>query len=268
MQLIFLDEAGTSGAEHENARIVASVLIDPDKHLFNAERLIKESLDGVPAEFRRDFLFHAEEIMNNRKYQDKWSLTSRLKLLTDMMSIPRKLGIPVSAGLCWNSETAGRIDKLSISESHHIFAFHYCIAKADQWIRDFGTANEIGLIIAEDHDMRKHLGLVPRILRENPLTLSPENLTWRQSDVDQGFNNQTASLRINRIRDTVHFVKKDQEILVWIADAIAYGLKRFFNQQKFGNIFSNAICGEQIILADFLKGPTSAMLFDFGRAAE
>lgn len=268
MQLIFVDEAGTSGAHHENARIVASVILDPDKHIFLAENLIKESLDAVPNEFRKNFIFHAEHIMNNRDFQDRWSLTSRIKLLTDIMSIPRRLEIPISAGLCWKNAKVETTHRLAKNEMQHIFAFNYCIAKADQWIRDFGKPNEIGLVIAEDHDLKRYLGQVPRILREKPYTFSPKNLTWRQTDIEQGFNSQTASVRVNRIRDTVHFVQKDQEILVWIADAIAYGLKRFFNQLQFGNKFSEAICGEQIILADFLKGPTSAMLFDFGRVAK
>ncbi len=64
-------------------------------------------------------------------------------------------------------------------------------------------------------------------------------------------------MRVSRIRKTIHFVSKTEDNLVWLADACAYGLKRFFNGLQFGDEFCKAICGDIVLNRNEFKGPMS-----------
>lgn len=260
MRFIFVDEAGTSDAERENARIVAGVIVHADREIVKAETALREALSSVPLEFRDGFAFHAEEIMNSPKYRDRWRLTDRVNLLKSVMRIPNRLCLPVAFGQVWK----GRLDDLDHvgmknSEFDHMSAFTQCVAQADRYIREFGDPDEIGTMVVEKNDVQKWLKNVPSALRRHPMVLAPDGLHMRRSDEEQGYNSQDGVLKVTRIRDSVHFVGKSDDPLVWIADAIAYGLKRCFNQHEFGEDFRQAI-GVPIDLYDY-RGPVSGQLF-------
>jgi hypothetical protein len=58
-------------------------------------------------------------------------------------------------------------------------------------------------------------------------------------------------LRATRIRNTIHWVDKQDDPMVQIADACAYGLRRYFARQSFGEDFSTAIVGDIKVLRNF-----------------
>lgn len=246
VRFIFADEAGTSDSREETVRIVAGVIVHADTQLLRAERLVREAVDAVPEEFKTGFKFHAEEILNNREYQDRWRLTDRLNLLKSMMSIPRKLGLPVSFGLVRaNAPSIPALDEkgVRLGHQHQMSAFHYAMTKADAWIREHGHEEEIATVVHEACDIQQPLLALLRAIKANPVVFGPEHLVPRKIDLEQGYNAQDGTMRITRIRDTIHFVGKDDDPLVWIADAVAYGLKRCFAQLQHGEEFSKAISG-------------------------
>ena len=99
MRFLFMDEAGTSGAEHENVRVVVSVIVDADQQLIRAEAALNEALGAVPNKFGNDFVFHAEEIWGSQRYRDdSWPMTDRKIFLESVMAIPRRLGLPIAVG--------------------------------------------------------------------------------------------------------------------------------------------------------------------------
>lgn len=260
MRFIFMDEAGTSDDRiDERVRIVSAVILHADHQLLFAEAALDEALSAVPEEFRDGFVFHAEEVMNKRAYKDRWRLTDRVKFLQSVMSIPRRLKAPISFGLVWANapETPLRARFKSAGDEHHFQAFVNAVAKADEWIRDHADHNEIGTIVAEQCDLKKLLGLVPSMLRKQPVIGRGEWMADRSVDKVRGFNSQSAEMRVTRIRSTVHFVGKDEDRLVWIADAIAYGLKRYFSDRPFGDEYCMAICGGFLNKPDFSNGPAS-----------
>ncbi|GEM_PF-4149362 len=61
------------------------------------------------------------------------------------------------------------------------------------------------------------------------------------SDNEAGFITQSGDIRITRIRNSVHFVDKAEDPLVQVADACAYGFRRFFAKEKFGVEFVRSI---------------------------
>src|SRR5690606_18502198 len=125
----------------------------------------------------------------------------------------------------------------------------------DKFIREYARPSEIGTIVAEDSDeMRKFLKLGPKIMRENPINLQSEYLMPTRKEQEQGYIDQESEQRVTRIRNTDHFVRKGEEPLVALADAIAFGVRRYFEEQTFGRDFAEAIFGQPPLLDDF-RGP-------------
>lgn len=246
MRFVFADEAGTSGAREEKARVVAAVIMHADRELPIAERLLNEALGVVPREWRDGFIFHAEDIMNNPKYRDRWRLTDRVDLLKSVMSIPRRMNMPLvfsmvsaSAPSTAYSEQLG----FSLAQDHHIHLFQLCMSRVDRWMREFADPDEIATAVCEQHDMQRQLVEFLEPLRTAPYIFDTEGLVPTQMDQVRGYNAQSGVMWITRIRRAMHFVSKEEEPLVWIADACAYGIKRYFGKQDFGQDFIRAIQG-------------------------
>jgi hypothetical protein len=77
----YIDEAGTSGAPHENIIVFAGVTF---RHLLQHEvskmvaRIVAES---VPEHYRQGFVYHTTELLDSKKFGDKWPLAERLQVI-------------------------------------------------------------------------------------------------------------------------------------------------------------------------------------------
>lgn len=254
MRYIFVDEAGTS--THEPVTVVVGVIANADLHIKAAETLVSEILSGVPAQHSDGFVFHATTVFGNKKYQADWLFTDRMHLLQEMMSVPRKIGMALTLSATWrnavdHSESASPLG-LSQPQFEHIMTFGNCLAVADRNIRKYAHPSEVATVVAEDiPEMRKFLKIVPRMFRDNPIHLKPEHLRETPQDKEAGYNTQRGELRIARIRNSVHFVEKSEDPLVQVADACAYGFRRYFAGEKFGDIFAQSILGNAALLRNF-----------------
>lgn len=248
-----MDEAGTS--QHEPVTVVVGLIANADEHIALAEAMASEAIGAVPKRFQQDFVFHATEVFGDKKYHDDWSLTDRIGLLTQMMSIPRKVGLAITVTAVWRDSLDPKISAsqgFSSWQLDHIMAFKYCVAVADRNIRRHAGANEVATIVAEDvPEMRRHLNLSYNHFRDNPVHLSPHHLRETQSDIGAGHITQSGELRVARIRKGIHFVEKADDPIVQLADACAYGFRRFFAGEKFGVEFVRAIVGHENALSDF-----------------
>lgn len=257
MRYIFIDEAGT--AANEPVTAVVAVIVDADKKLSSAEKLVEEILRGVPGNHKQKFVFHATEIFNSRKYQDEWSMTDRLNLLYSMMSVPRKIRLPITLSLVWRSaedfeKIEATLNEINKAQFQHIMAFSNCVAVTDRNIRKHGRPEEVATIICEDiPELRRFLKAVPVSLKCSPEYIPPKMLRKTQSDNEAGFIRQSGDMRVERIRNTVYFAEKAEDPLVQVADAIAFGFRRYFANQSFGEEFVQHILGENAerILRDF-----------------
>ncbi len=257
LRFVYMDEAGTS--ELEPVTIVVGLIVDADKQLIFAETAVNEVLGSVPPKFRKDFIFHAADVWGNRIYRDDWSMSDRLAFLRNMMSLPRRLKIPISMGMMrrgflWSPETQSVISKLKLSAAQwdHIMAFSACVARADKYIREHAGLQEIGSIVAEDvPEMRKFLKVAPKIFRDNPIVLPPGMVLPTLAEQKAGFISQETEQRVSRIRQSIHFVDKSDDLLLHLADACAFGFRRYFSEQEHGAMFIRAILGEEPIMQDY-----------------
>lgn len=249
-----MDEAGTSA--REPVTVVVGLIADADEHVLSAEALALEAIQAVPPQFKNDFVFHATEVFAGKKYRETWSITDRLRLLAHMMSVPKKIGLSICISVQWRNavdwgDTPSGLG-LSASQFDHLMAFNKCIGVCDRNIRQHAGPREVASVVAEDiPEMRRFLRNAPRLLRETPMHLGPADLRETIADREAGYSRQCGELRVTRIRNSVHFVAKAEDPLVQVADACAYGLRRFFAKEKFGVEFARSIVGHENMLRNF-----------------
>lgn len=264
MRYIFVDEAGTS--EKEPITVVVGIIAHADAHVMIAEALLKEALGGVPLKFQDNFVFHATDVWNSKAYRDDWMMTDRLSVLGNVMRIPRRIGMAVSMGMI-RKETGSSPDLeglgLSLEQQHHVISFLGCLGRADKYIREYGDAREVATVVAEDVDqMRKHLREIPSILaRPTSPIRSKELLHPTLRDKMVGYIGQETEMRVTRIRKSIHFVKKGDDPLIQIADACAFGFRRFFAGLDHGLELVHAILGGVPEISDFAEGMSFKTFF-------
>jgi Protein of unknown function (DUF3800) len=246
MRLIYVDEAGTS--TREPVTIVVGLVINPDTQWLSTASRVEQVLSAVPSQFRSNFIFHATEIWNDHKFREIWSREDRKKILCDMMSIPYHMGIGISYAAVRRKSDGLRADTgvlagLSKEKFHHTIAFGFCIAMADYFIRESGITNELATVVAEDvPKMRDQLKNFVSLLRTNAITI-PEDATPYSEGNPANLLTRERTLRVQRVIDTVHFAAKKEAYLLQLADACAFGLRRFFSDESEGEDFATAIAG-------------------------
>ena len=197
VRYIFMDEAGTSALEP--VTIVIGVIAHADEHVLSAESLALEALGSVPQKYREGFVFHATQVYGDQKYHDgDWSLTDRLNLLYQMMSVPRKIGMAITLSVCYRGDDDITDDYknmgLTQPQYDHLVAFNQCICVSDRYIRLFAEPREVATVVAEDiPEMRKFLKYAPRIWREKPFNMPQNHMRRTISDEEAGYIRRYAS---------------------------------------------------------------------------
>ena len=261
VRYIIMDETGTSAKEPFT--LVVALVVDADRQVLLAEQAINEVASAVPPEFGDGFVFHATDLFSNRAYRDSWAQSDRFGMLRDMMALPRRLGIPLCFSLVRRSDSClpGFEDSgLSFAEQDHYMAFLVCVAQADKYMRNYAATGEVGTVIAEDvPSMKGLLRRVPQMLRERPYVLPPGCVELTQADRERGYTDQRGDFRVTRIRNCVLFAEKGEESLLQMADACAFGLRRYFGELSHGEDFMRAICGasSQLPPLEDFRGPMS-----------
>ncbi|MDR6952700.1 hypothetical protein J2X65_002059 [Ancylobacter sp. 3268] len=245
MRFIFIDEAGTSAPEP--VTVVAGVIADADKHIMSADERIREILQSVPSSIRNDFVFHAMDIFNGSKYKDvDWVPSDRLRLLHRMMSVPRMFSMAICVSTMWRGATPFEDAKLSQEQAELIIAYKHCIAVSDRNIRNHAGPREIAYVVAEDNiNMRKYIRNMPAYIKDNPLYIGKDMMRRTEKDDKKGYIDQDGDLSVSRIRNPVHFVEKKADLLVQVADAVAFGFRRYLSEEPMGVDFVRSILGSE-----------------------
>jgi hypothetical protein len=240
VRFVYVDEAGTSA--HEPIVVVAAVIAHADTQCEAVEARIAKVMEKAPKSFREKYpIFHAKTIWGSRDFRDEWDLAARKALLQEMMSIPREMKLAIAFGAERKADPVPPdIANARRSVVCHGLAFQTCLALADGWIREFAASNEVGTVIAEDVPAYKDfLRFIAQQLKMKGFTLSGPNRRV-------GYNSGSAIegvYKITKIRLPIHFVAKQDEPLLQIADACAFGLKRYFCEFSHGEDFIEAILG-------------------------
>lgn len=262
MYFIYVDEAGTSAKEP--VTVVVGILIHADRHWKAAADLLSGLCDEfVPPDIREGFVFHAKQVWGGREYREIWPKQSRIDFIASVASIPRALHTAIAIGrVRRDADLVIPVTGLSAAEFQHVYAFWRCAARANKYVRDWALPNEVATMVAEDvRDMRDLLGSVLRAVPPE-YELTPEYLDLTEAEKASGVVTQTHPGPIDKIIDTVHFVKKDKAPLLQIADACAFSFRRYFAEQQHGDEWVRAILGADLIWSEW-QGATSEMTFSF-----
>lgn len=263
LQYIYLDEAGISAPEP--ATVVVGIIVDADKHWRLAAQKVEDLLLQVPEEFREGFVFHAKEIWGSKKYKENWPFSARLPLMIEMMQLPRKLNIPITLGLVRRETEMPEVFKgikFKKEQYHHISAFHLCLARADKYIRDYCQPNEVATVIAENiPEMQRFLRPMLKLLRESPMVISYDGLAPTKEELQTGQILQDGTLSSTCIVDDVNFVEKREAPLLQLADACAYGFRRYFSKQPYGTLFVQAILNHNLVEEDWSDCASAGTFF-------
>jgi hypothetical protein len=133
---------------------------------------------------------------------------------------------------------------MTTEQMQHAHAFTVCMAMADQYIRDCAPENELATVVAEDiPEMRDNLKRAVSPVRSGVLTLNNARLYMRELS-NSGFNDGARlDLGVRRVVDDIHFTPKDGAPLLQVADAVAFGFRRYYSLQSHGLTFAEAIKG-------------------------
>jgi hypothetical protein len=255
MRLIYVDEAGTSAPEP--VTVVVGLIVDPDRHWLAANSAISRLLQKVPTSIREGFISHAKSILNGRKYQDEWSLQSRRQFLLEMMSIPRRFGIPIAMAKV-NREVDGceGVGPLRKEEFQHAMAFEMCIEQADDYMRKYSASNEIAIVLAEDVPNIRNVikRLVKGTRNSGGWRCKPEHQKPSKAQLASGTVLKEKLMAITRVVDTVLFFEKKEGPLLQIADACAFGFRRYFAGLEFGEECIRAMLNTDLVREDWSGG--------------
>ena len=119
-------------------------------------------------------------------------------------------------------------------EIAHMIAFARCINQADRLMREFHPG-EVATVFAEDIDGRKR-----ELMRDmiKKIQLSP------------GIFGDFTSEPIERVRNGISWVKKDDCVFLQLADAVAYSFRRYHQKIRFGDYLKWALVGRPQVKLD------------------
>ena len=234
MHKVYVDEAGDFRGEHMS--VVVGVIIEECK-LELARLLLRTTLDEyVPQRLRPGFLFHAKKLYNGNVIRETgWKIKDRSALIRAVASIPRQICAAISIGKIRNDSQSFDFRKYSKADIRHGLAFHACLVKANQYVRDWSVADAV--VIAEDIPERRRLlaiTLKVPVVKFSSMD-APFFNRWTKIERQTGvFTQNCWPGDIDRIKDPITFRRKGEEPLLAIADACAFCLRRYLSAQPYG----------------------------------
>jgi hypothetical protein len=242
VRFIYMDEAGTSAKEPVS--VVVGLVVHGDTQLNHTAQLIHEARQAIPDKYRENFISHAKSVWSDKKYRDVWSQEDRTAFLCRMMSIPyhARLAIAYAAVKRNGPPRFGNINGVRKFEGDHMTAFGLCLAMADFHMRKH-CPSENAVVVAEDvTEMRSHLRTSVNYFKNNPFDTSLLPEKYRMFGTEPILA-EDRILTITKIIDNVHFSAKNEALLLQVADACAFGIRKFFTGDKMAEVFSQAIHG-------------------------
>jgi hypothetical protein len=247
VRYIFIDEAGISA--NEPISVVVGIIVDADKQCATAEEAVNQALNLIPQHKRASCpIFSAKKIWGDKSLRDNWSLNERMDLLNAVMSIPRNLCLALAIGACRRTTQLPanllRERGISLVQAQHGIAFQECIARADSWITKYARYNEKATAIAEDvPESKQLLRHLAKYLLNAGYSILREDVRLEHHCNPMLNVEEFRTRKISRIRLPIHFVEKQDEPLLQISDACAFGFRRFLSKLSRGEDFARAILG-------------------------
>lgn len=257
MRYIYVDEAGI--AETEPVTVVVGIVVEADTQYAATEGWLARLLTTVPAGLRPGFVSHAKSIWGDRKMREKWpDREERLTFLKRMVQIPSLVKLPVSVGVLRRAHP-GHPGSPNVQRSfyHHTLAFALCIAHADLYVCEHGKPGEGITVVAENSPrMQPTLRAIAKMLMTSPILIPASSQRALRDRPLRDFE-----YRITRLKDTIHFVSKEDGPLLQIADACAFALRRYIEKRAIGDELCEVMAGRGGLVAPDDFALTTSWIF-------
>lgn len=263
VRFVFTDEAGTSGSPNEDYRIVIGLIVHADQQLVELEAAVNEVMASIPSNLQGTFPYSAKRVWNDSALRS-WRQADRIGFLNRMAALPRLLNIPIAFGKVRSGAFAGLDHGLPVNAAQfeHLMAFIWCMARADKFIRENAAPSEIATLVSEQSGKLDALiKIAPKAIRTAGAWAPVQE--WIRETIEEqqlGYQKQDAVIAISRIRNTVHFVEKEDEKAIWVADTCAFAMRRWLERQSIGDILIRSCLGNEPPIADY-EGPLSGGVF-------
>ncbi len=223
----YLDEAGISHPSQEPHLVVAGVIL----HVDTQWRALHEHFQGliqefVPPEHQEGFIFHAKDIWHGEgavfdraKWIERWGTRDRRDVLHALCDTVIKFSLPIAWGDISRQSVADALkeerdsfDSNSVTRVAFMCAFADCAIRAEQWMKKYGAAECLSLVIESNDQLKKFATGTYRELRKDPCALQ------RYIDFQP----------IRHIIDAPSFMEKQDAPPLQLADTCAFILKRYW----------------------------------------
>lgn len=216
---IYLDEAGISNPSQEPVLVIAGVIIDPDKHFRELRSYFRDlASDLFPDEDSYRFVFHAKDIWHGHGAfsRENWSLEERMRIMRRLAQVPALFDLPVIYGAI-DRESARQallqknqdLPEKTIRSFTHVQAFVRSIQCAESWLKESTDGEMASLTVEDVHEVKSALMAIHQGYSD----------PWTR---DEGV------FTTDHIDDALSFQKKDQSILLQMADHCAFIIRRHF----------------------------------------
>ena len=240
MLLCYIDESGNTGNNlkdiHQPYLVLAALLVPPEniKDIENDIRTL--GYKYFSAESRNtDFEFHGDDIYNKRgRYFKKLSLEHRIQILDELVDIAIKYE-PIKIGYV-------SVEKIKYDGDLHVqqSAFSILVGEIERYLQRY-RRNTYCLLIADEQDeIEQNIIDDLEYFKQNGVQL------WHEESDDGA--KKYINLQNQRIIDSVHFVKSNNNYLMQLTDVICYLIRRgkesnikLTQQYKLGQIAENKI---------------------------
>ena len=162
MQLVYMDEAGTSSGSQEPYCLYGAIIIHGDHGLKPLKReLDRLVLKHIPEEQRAGFVFHATDLFGrsndfDTKKHPYWSDDEKRFLLADdLAKIPKEHHLWIAVGAVLRDSPTGFDNHPGLTNKSKVIgniatAFVVCSAQVDRWMRRY-RKNENCLLYVENN---------------------------------------------------------------------------------------------------------------------
>lgn len=269
MRFIYLDEAGTSAPEAFT--VVVGIIVKPDLHWKRANSAVQRIMSTVPSnvmdraflKHRKSPIFHAKDVWNNERYRHDWSKDDRKEFISQMISVPVREGMSICVGVASrNPDIKPLAEKMGmrLEDFNHFEAMVMCLRRAGLFMRERCSEDEIAAAIYEDvPEKRSMLAKALAVAQKAYTPIGDHHFRTTKQEIASGKIFQREAFGVDEIKDGLSFATKNDAPLLQLADACAFGIRRFLCNQEYGRDWILAM-GADWDIDDWLGGHSGALL--------
>lgn len=239
---IFFDESGTS--VNDPMVVVAGVLVDgntqwkPIQQALASLRDLYVSREQLPhfKGFHATDMFHGSGKVFGRNVR---SLEQSRKILTEVIELPSKFRLPVAFGYTRKADSPENLktprERRDSSARHHALAACYCCLMADNYLKNH-RPNDLAWAVAEDNtEHKKVVSGIHSLLHEGG-EIEGFSINGLQGErpMAYGLHFNPGDTPLTKIVSGYHYVSKNSEPLLQLADVCAFVVRRWLQHSEKG----------------------------------